>query len=140
MIPLESAVNRCFPHGLEAAGRVALCCESAPIDIQIADGEVLPVWGGLEVVHLPGHTAGHCGFLSRAHGVVFIGDVVACQWGWMYKPPGVLNSVPEHFAASFHRLAKIDVPMMLCNHYTGFDPVGIKRRFERYYARRWKGR
>ncbi len=125
---------------LEAAGRLALRYKPAPIDVEIADGKVLPLWGGLEVVHLPGHTAGHCGFLGRRRGVMFIGDIVACQWGAMYKPPGILNSVPEHFAASFHRLAEIDVPMMLCNHYTTFDPAAIRRRFDRYYRSRWKGR
>jgi glyoxylase-like metal-dependent hydrolase (beta-lactamase superfamily II) len=120
---------------LEAAGRLAFRYKPVPIDIEITDGQVLPFWGGLEVVHLPGHTAGHCGFLSRQRGIIFIGDLVAHQWGTMYKPPRILNSVPEHFATSFHRLAKIDVPMMLCSHYSKFDPEGTKRRFDRYYRR-----
>src|SRR5207248_8153 len=45
------------------------------IDVAIADGDVLPLWGGLRVVHLPGHTLGHCGFYSVRHDLLFSGDL-----------------------------------------------------------------
>src|SRR4051812_31405556 len=45
---------------LEAMGRVVGAYRSVKIDVTIAEGDVLPFWGGLRVVHLPGHTMGHC--------------------------------------------------------------------------------
>jgi glyoxylase-like metal-dependent hydrolase (beta-lactamase superfamily II) len=40
------------------------------------DGEVLPLAGGLEVVHTPGHTPGHCSFLHPSSGVLLTGDAL----------------------------------------------------------------
>ena len=51
--------------------------QPAIIDVPIADGDELPFWGGLRVVHLPGHTLGHCGFYSKAHDLLFSGDLFA---------------------------------------------------------------
>ncbi len=42
----------------------------------LADGQVLGVAGGLEVVATPGHTVGHMAFHLPAHDVVIGGDVV----------------------------------------------------------------
>lgn len=123
---------------LEAAGRFALRYKPAPIDVEIGDGDLLPLFGGLRVVHLPGHTAGHCGFHSESRGLLFIGDLVACQWGMTYKPPAILNSVPQLFGPSMQRVVEIAAPMMLCNHYTGRDAAWIRRCFGRYYNWRWK--
>lgn len=40
------------------------------------DGEVLPVAGGLHVVHTPGHTPGHVSFLHPDSGVLITGDAI----------------------------------------------------------------
>ena len=40
------------------------------------DGEVLPLAGGLLVVHTPGHTPGHCSFLHPSSGVLLTGDAL----------------------------------------------------------------
>ena len=46
----------------EATGRFVLRRRIGHVDHTFSDGELLPYWGGLRVVHLPGHTRGHCGF------------------------------------------------------------------------------
>ncbi len=41
------------------------------------DGEILEIGAlRLEVLHLPGHTPGHIGFIDRQHKVAFTGDVL----------------------------------------------------------------
>ena len=40
------------------------------------DGAVLPVAGGITVVHTPGHTPGHCSFLHPSSGVLVTGDAI----------------------------------------------------------------
>ena len=43
---------------------------------EFADGEVLPVAGGLRVVHTPGHTMGHVALLHEPTGVLITGDSI----------------------------------------------------------------
>ena len=43
---------------------------------EFADGDVLPVAGGLRVVHTPGHTPGHVALLREADGVLITGDSI----------------------------------------------------------------
>ncbi len=49
--------------------------EAARIDGELAGGQTLPFAGGLQVIHTPGHTAGHVVFLwPQEGGVLFGGD------------------------------------------------------------------
>ena len=44
----------------------------------VEDGDVLPVAGGVRVIHTPGHTIGHVAFLADVGGgVLFVGDAAA---------------------------------------------------------------
>ena len=49
--------------------------EPVRIDRHIADGETLPVAGGLRVIHTPGHCAGQVAFLWRDGRLLIAGDV-----------------------------------------------------------------
>ncbi|WP_088285927.1 MBL fold metallo-hydrolase [Kineosporia sp. A_224] len=57
-----------------------------PVDVGhvLHDGEVLPVLGGLRVVHTPGHTPGHVSLLHQPTGVLITGDsifnVLGLRW------------------------------------------------------------
>ena len=46
------------------------------VDGTFADGDVLPVGGGIRVVHTPGHTPGHCSFLHPRSGVLLTSDAI----------------------------------------------------------------
>jgi glyoxylase-like metal-dependent hydrolase (beta-lactamase superfamily II) len=48
----------------------------ASVSHQLTDGDRLPFCGGIDVVALPGHSAGQLGFLLRAHGAFFVGDAL----------------------------------------------------------------
>lgn len=43
---------------------------------EFADGDVLPLAGGVRVVHTPGHTPGHVALLHEATGVLITGDSI----------------------------------------------------------------
>lgn len=45
------------------------------IDERIDDGQTLPLAGGLEVIHTPGHSAGHVSLLWPAGSLLIVGDV-----------------------------------------------------------------
>lgn len=49
---------------------------SCPVDATFAEGDLLPVAGGLRVLHTPGHSPGHCSFLHERSGVLITGDAL----------------------------------------------------------------
>lgn len=57
------------------------------VDEEVRDGDVLPLAGGLEVVHVPGHSAGQVAFLWPEHGGVLIaGDAAGNLFGLGHPP------------------------------------------------------
>ena len=48
--------------------------EPVKVDEAIHDRQILPIGGGLEVIHTPGHTPGHSSFLFKESGVLITGD------------------------------------------------------------------
>ena len=119
----------------EATGRFVLRRRVGHVDRTFADGETLPFWGGLRVMHLPGHTRGHCGFYSARHDLLFSGDLFASYFFGSHRPPAILNSVPEHFPDSFRRVAELNPRWIVPNHYDLLDGARLRRRFDGLYRR-----
>lgn len=115
---------------LEACGRAVLRYRPALIDEPLADGMELPFWGGLRVVHLPGHTEGHCGFWSARHRLLFSADLYASYLGLVHLPPAILNSQPELIPASLRKALALDPVAMVPNHYDVLDGALHRRRFD----------
>lgn len=119
-----------FCGWLEAAGRVVFHYQPVKIDRPLADGDVLPLWGGLRVLHLPGHTAGHCGFFSEHHGLFFCGDLFASYAPKPRFPPNVLNVDPAQIRRSAERaLRTLGRFGIIPNHYDVAEPQLHWRRF-----------
>jgi glyoxylase-like metal-dependent hydrolase (beta-lactamase superfamily II) len=119
---------------LEAAGRKAFHYQPARIDEFLADGQMLPFWGGLQVVHLPGHTLGHCGFFSRKHNLLFSGDMFASYFFNVHKPAGILNSAPELLASSAEKVRRLQPRLLVPCHYDRLDGELHRRRFAKLYG------
>lgn len=120
---------------LERAGRALLRNgRPAMIDVPLADGDELPLWGGLRVVHLPGHTLGHCGFYSARHDLLFTGDLFASYFFNVHLPPAILNSAPELIPASMNKARTLDPRLMVPQHYDVLDGLLHRRRFDRLMA------
>ncbi len=114
---------------LEAAGRFVFRYRPAGIDEFLTDGQELPFWGGLRVIHLPGHTLGHCGFYSARHGLLFSGDLFASYCFCTHRPPAILNSAPQQFPASVEKVRRLAPRLMLPNHYDVADGELHRKRF-----------
>jgi glyoxylase-like metal-dependent hydrolase (beta-lactamase superfamily II) len=116
---------------LERAGRRWLRIgQPARIDVPLADGDELPFWGGLRVVHLPGHTLGHCGFYSARHDVLFSGDLFASYFFNTHLPPAILNTAPEMIPASFEKVRQLNPRFIVPQHYDILDGELHRRRFD----------
>jgi glyoxylase-like metal-dependent hydrolase (beta-lactamase superfamily II) len=143
--PLEQAhIDGTFPYTgrsrgcgtLERWGRAVLRVGvPAKIDVPLADGDELPFWGGLRVVHLPGHTLGHCGFYSARHDVLFSGDLFASYFFNVHLPPPVLNAAPELIPASLEKVQALDPRYLIPQHYDLLAPALHRRRFDRLIER-----
>lgn len=148
--PLEQQhVDGTFPYAginrwcgrLERTGRTVLGIgRAALIDEFIADGDELPFWGGLRVIHLPGHTLGHSGFYSPPHDVLFSGDLFASYFFNTHLPPAILNSRPDLFPASLEKAQRLNPRFMVPQHYDILDGVMHRRRFDEMMARRERRR
>jgi glyoxylase-like metal-dependent hydrolase (beta-lactamase superfamily II) len=83
----------------------------------VVDGSVIDLGGrSLTVVHLPGHTAGHCGFLVEPDGFLFLGDIDLTSFGPYY---GDLGSDLDAYEASLARLREIDARWYGTGHQAG---------------------
>ncbi|MEU5239437.1 MBL fold metallo-hydrolase [Streptomyces lydicus] len=70
------------------------------------DGTVFDLGGRtVTVVHLPGHTAGHCGFLVEPDGFLFVADIDLTSFGPYY---GDVGSSLTDFEASMRRCREIE--------------------------------
>ncbi|MFI9778470.1 MBL fold metallo-hydrolase [Streptomyces sp. NPDC051956] len=81
------------------------------------DGTVFDLGGRtVTVVHLPGHTAGHSGFLIEPDGFLFVGDIDLTSFGPYY---GDLGSSLVDFEASMRRCREIDARWYGTSHQKG---------------------
>ncbi|AWW43604.1 MBL fold metallo-hydrolase [Streptomyces cadmiisoli] len=81
------------------------------------DGAVFDLGGRtVTVVHLPGHTAGHSGFLIEPDGFFFVADIDLTSFGPYY---GDLGSDLEDFEASMRRCREIDARWYGTSHQKG---------------------
>jgi len=142
--PAEQAhIDGTFPYTgravwcgrLERLGYRVFNYRPAPIDRPLQDGDELPFWGGLRVVHLPGHTLGHCGFYSERHRLLFSGDLFASYFFNTHVPPPILNARPELIPGSFRKAIALNPRWIVPQHYDVLDGALHRRRFDRLCER-----
>ncbi|PRZ41882.1 metallo-beta-lactamase superfamily protein [Antricoccus suffuscus] len=96
------------------------------------DGTVFDLGGRtVTVIHLPGHTAGHSGFLIEPDGFLFVGDIDLTGIGPLYSDVG--SSLTD-FEASARRCVDIDAQWYGTSHQKGvIDGAGeFRRRLDAY--------
>ena len=99
--------------------------EPIAIDRPIADGEILPIAGCMEVVHIPGHCAGQIALHWRRRRILFVGD--ACMNIMGLGDPVGFEDV-EQGRASQRRLAGLSFDVAAFGH----GPPIIGRASERF--------
>jgi len=84
------------------------------IDRYLADGDFFDL-GSLKirVIHLPGHTPGHCGFLIEEYGLIYASDIDLTGFGPWYGNP---TSDLDQFRLSIHRLREMKPEILLTGH------------------------
>lgn len=104
-----------------------LTCEIQPI----MPGDILPIWGGLQVLDSRGHTPGHLSFYHEPSGTLFCGDSIWKKSGSPAPSSGV-NCWDEDLAReSFNRQMALPLHCICAGHRTlepatfGSRPAGV---------------
>jgi glyoxylase-like metal-dependent hydrolase (beta-lactamase superfamily II) len=88
-----------------------------PDVISFTDGDRFDLGGNtLHVIHLPGHTRGHCGFLIDPDGVMFLADIDLTRFGPYY---GDAWSSLDAFERSIARCREIEARTFVTFHHKG---------------------
>ena len=81
--------------------------DAAAVDVEVSDGEELPIAGGITAVHTPGHTPGHLSFLLRTKRMLFVGDAAANLFR-LAMPIGMFTADKDQARESIAKIAALD--------------------------------
>jgi len=88
-----------------------------PVDERLAHGDVVPILGGLRVVHTPGHTPGSISLHLPARGVLFTGDTLLVGWRGEVKEASPWFSLDiQQARASARALASLEFAVLAPGH------------------------
>ncbi len=115
--PLREAMATAESHG-ERRGRIIQYLTRTPADPTPLEGDdILPILGGLRVVHTPGHTPGSiCLYLERSR-TLFTGDVLQVIRGRLTYASAFFSHDHAGARGSVERLAALDVETIALSHY-----------------------
>lgn len=127
--PGPSALSQALVRLFGASGSAPY--EPGIVEGEANDGDLLPIAGGLRVIHTPGHSAGHIALLAVRHGVLFAGDACANMFG---LGPSIMYEDAAEGMGSLARLATLDFEAVCFGHGRAItrDAAG---RFRRRWAR-----
>ena len=115
---------------LEAVGRAITGYRPVQIDVLLNEGDELPFWGGLRVVHLPGHTLGHCGFYSAEWNLLFSGDLWVRFMMRTQASPRVFSDDVSLVPASLRKARAFGARWVVPGHYDIPNATRLRTRFE----------
>lgn len=82
----------------------------------VAEGEVVPFCGGLQVLFTPGHTPDHHAFYSPTTGILFAGDALGTRSGRLGLSPNFITADVEVARRSARRLLALTPALFACGH------------------------
>lgn len=89
-----------------------------PDTVPIEDGDVLPILGGLEVIHTPGHTPGSVCLYGRRDRVLFVGDALQRRFGRVSYASALYSDDVVAARRAVKRLSSFDVQTIVFSHYS----------------------
>jgi len=103
-------------------GRVFSAMTPEPPAVQpIEDGQILPLLGGLRVVHTPGHTPGSVCLYGARDRVLFVGDSLQRRFGRVSFASGLYSDDQAMAKRSVKRLAELDVDTIVFSHFATLE-------------------
>jgi len=116
-LPLRHALARTDDRAIRRGRVIQALTRTPPDPTPVVDGEVLPLLGGLRVVHTPGHTPGSVCLYAPRHRLLFTGDVLQVIRGRLTYASAFFSHDHAGARASVERLAALDVETIALSHY-----------------------
>lgn len=123
---------------IEKAGSVLWWTRRFQIDYDLADEMVLPFWGGLRVVHLPGHSEGHVGLYCESRRIFFSADAILARGRRLFFPSRAFNLNDSLARTAVLRLLDLEIDWVVPSHHTGIEH-NMMEDIRRYAAARTGG-
>jgi glyoxylase-like metal-dependent hydrolase (beta-lactamase superfamily II) len=115
--PLREAMATAESHG-ERRGRIIQYLTRTPADpTPVDDGQLLPILGGLRIIHTPGHTPGSICLYLEGSRTLFTGDVLQVIRGRLTYASAFFSHDHAGARGSVERLAALDVDTIALSHY-----------------------
>jgi glyoxylase-like metal-dependent hydrolase (beta-lactamase superfamily II) len=87
-----------------------------PVNQTLADSEVLPYCGGIEIIFTPGHTLGHISLYHRSSRTLISGDALRIEDGILVQTPAHINYDTQLYKNSLKKMAGYDIRSVICYH------------------------
>ena len=95
---------------------------SGRVDRTLHDGEELPLHGGIQVIHTPGHTPGHLSLFVKKARLLIAGDQLVVEEGELVGPREWATADMESAKASLRKLTGYQIDYVLCYHGGFYGP------------------
>jgi len=115
------------PAVRDKAAAVFSSLPAAPVHHLLEDGDVIPAHGGLEIIHVPGHTPGNLCLYLKTLRLLIAGDQLRVVDGALVGP------APEHTPdlplarRSLAKLLRYDIDRVFCYHGGPWGPNAAAR-------------
>nr|WP_206155078.1 MBL fold metallo-hydrolase [Clostridium muellerianum] len=86
------------------------------VDKTLIDGEELPHFGGITVIHTPGHTPGHICIYIKKWKILIAGDILSVKEGSLVRADQDINYDNELNMKSMEKLMQYDIETVICYH------------------------
>ena len=90
--------------------------EYTPVSELATDGQVLPMLGGIRVIHTPGHTPGSLCFFLEQRGILFSGDTLFSDGRRLSRSVPYPGSNGVHYRRSLETLTRLEFDTLCGGH------------------------
>jgi glyoxylase-like metal-dependent hydrolase (beta-lactamase superfamily II) len=108
-----------YPEVMIGEGDIDALKEETGIeaDIGLEQGDIIDACGGIEVIHVPGHSEGNLSFYLRSEKAMIVGDsIFGDDEGTLFTPPAKYSKNFDMAAKEIRRLLNYDFNILLLSH------------------------
>jgi hypothetical protein len=85
------------------------------VDTTVSNGDTIDALGGLQVIHVPGHTPGSIALYQPQRHIMFFGDIIFNEGG-LKVAPKIFNVDTAKVTEAAHKLAAYDIDIACFGH------------------------
>ncbi|BBI31894.1 MBL fold metallo-hydrolase [Cohnella abietis] len=105
-----------LPQDLASSFETAFSGKVKNVTHLLADGEKLPLGGGLTVIHTPGHTPGHISLYHEPSKTLIAGDAMVVDNGKLQGPNPAVTPDMQTALASLRKFKAYPIDNVICYH------------------------